>query len=129
MTETSRPKYPTGLAAAGKRLWRNIVGDLAEGLELDARELALLEAACRQADAVAVLEQAVVRAGPMALGAAGQPRLHPAVAEIRQGRLALARLLGELDLAGEAAPAAASSQRARKAANTRWAAHAARKAS
>jgi len=127
MTDT-RPKPPTGLQGAGRRLWRAIVGDLAPGLELDARELALLDAACRQADAVGVLERAVKRDGTMVRGASGQRRLNGAVPEIRQGRIALARLLGEVDLAGEQAPGTAASRRGRRAADVRWAEHTARKA-
>jgi phage terminase small subunit len=121
-------KAPEGLAAAGRRLWRAIVGDLAEGMELDARELALLEAAARQADAVSVLERAVKRDGTMVKGASGQRRLNGAVSEVRQGRIALARLLGDLDLPADQAPRTASSRRAQKAAQVRWAEHTARKA-
>ena len=128
MSDHARPKPPTGLTSAGKALWRAIVGDLAEGMELDARELAVLEAACRQADVVAALEQVVKRDGVTVLGASGQRRLNGAVSEARQGRVALARLLGELDLAGEQAPQTAGTRRARKAAETRWAAHHARRA-
>lgn len=124
----ARPAPPPGLASAGKRLWRAIVGDLAAGLELDERELAILAAAGRQADAVAALERSIARDGHMLRGAAGQRRLNAAVTEARQGRVALARLLGELDLADAAqAPQTASSQRARKAANVRWASHNARR--
>ena len=122
-------KAPEGLAAAGRRLWRAITGDLADGLELDARELAVLDAACRQADVVASLERAVKRDGLMIRGASKQRRLNAAVAEIRQGRLAVGRLLGQLDLAGESVPSTAASERARRAANTRWAAHHARRES
>ena len=124
----TRPTLPTGLSAAGRALWRSIVGDLADGMELDARELALLEAACRQADSVAALERAVKRDGAVIRGASGQRRLNGAVTEARQGRVALARLLGELDLAGEQVPQTASSQRARRAADSRWAQHHARRA-
>jgi len=128
MSDRTPPKPPGGLSRPGKALWRAIEGDLAEGMELDARELAVLDAACRQADAVGVLERAVKRDGTMVRGASGQRRLNGAVSEARQGRVALARLLGELDLAGESVPQTAGTRRARKAAETRWAAHHARRA-
>ena len=128
MTDHARPTPPTGLTSAGKALWRAIVGDLAEGMELDARELAILGAAARQADSVSALERVLKRDGLTVRGASGQRRLNAVVPEIRQGRIAVARLLGELDLAGESAPQTAASQRARKAANTRWAEHHARRA-
>ena len=124
-----RPKPPSGLASAGRSLWARIVGDLPEGFEFDARELALLAAACRQADAIAALEQSIKRDGHVVRGAAGQRRLNGAVTEARQGRIALARLLGELDLPAEDAKTqTASSQRARRAADVRWAEHRARRA-
>lgn len=124
----ARPTPPAGLAASGKRLWRSIVGDLADGMELDERELAILAAAGRQADTIAALERSIKRDGHMLRGAAGQRRLNGAVTEARQGRVALARLLGELDLPGEQPGSqTASSQRARKAANVRWASHHARR--
>lgn len=124
-----RPKAPSGLASAGRSLWSRIVGDLPDGFEFDQRELALLAAACRQADAIAGLEQTIKRDGTVVRGAAGQRRLNGAVTEARQGRIALARLLGELDIpAEEERSQTAASQRARRAADVRWAEHRARRA-
>lgn len=75
------------------------------------------------------LERAVAADGVMIDGAAGQRRLNAAVTELRQGRIALARLLGELDVpSDEGKPVSAASQRASRAAAARWAEHAARKA-
>lgn len=120
---------PSGLQATGRRLWSRVVGDLPDGFEFDARELATLELACRQADDVAALERAVKRSGRVVVGSKGQPRLAQAVAELRQGRLAVARLLGEVELPAEDGKAlTASAQRARKAAHVRWAEHHARRA-
>lgn len=125
----SRPKPPSGLASPGRSLWIRMVGDLPEGFEFDARELAILAAASRQADAIAALEQSIRRDGHIVRGAAGQPRLNGAVTEARQARIALARLLGDLDIPAEAEKSqTASSQRARRAADVRWAEHRARKA-
>jgi len=124
-----RPKPPSDLGNAGRRLWSSIIADLAEGMEFDARELAILAAAGRQADSIASLERAIRRDGTMVRGAAGQRRLNAAVTEVRQARVALARLLGELDLSDAASGSqTAASRRARKAADTRWAEHAARRA-
>jgi len=128
MSDRTPPKTPEGLSAAGRRLWAAILADLPSELELEARELVVLEAAARQADVIASLERAVRRDGLMIRGASKQRRLNAAVAEIRQGRIAVARLLGELDLAGESVPQTAASQRARRAANVRWAEHARRAA-
>jgi hypothetical protein len=86
-------------------------------VELDGREEALLAAAAEQADALAALEKDIKTRGYMVNGAKGATVLNPSVAEARQGRLALGRLLGGLDL-----PSSESftSLRASKAANTRW---------
>jgi hypothetical protein len=110
-------------------LWRAVTSDVPADWELDARDLAVLEAACRQADDVALLEEAVARDGVTVEGAAGQSRLNAAVTELRQARLALARLLGQVDLPDEERrPVTDASRRAQRAANTRWAAQAARRA-
>jgi phage terminase small subunit len=123
------PKPPSGLGESGRVLWRSVIADVPADWELDARDLAVLEAACRQADDVAALEAAVARDGVVGVGAAGQPRLNAAVAETRQARLALARLVGQIDLPDERGqPQTAASIRARRAANTRWAEQAARRA-
>ena len=129
MTADLRPSPPSGLNAAGRRLWDAILNDLAEGLELDARELVILAAACRQADTNSALERSIRRHGVTVGGSKGQQRLNAAVTELRQGRLALARLLGDVDLA-ESSPAVQSpgSRRAQKASHVRWAEHRARRA-
>jgi hypothetical protein len=102
---------------AGAALVRAIREGLPPGVELDEREEALLAAAAEQADALAALEKDIKTRGYMVNGAKGATVLNPSVAEARQGRLALGRLLGGLDL-----PSSESftSLRASKAANTRW---------
>jgi phage terminase small subunit len=115
------PKPPSGLAATGRALWLAVCEDAPAELEFDSRELAILEAACRQADAVAALERAIKRDGAMITGAAGQRRLNGAVTEARQGRIALTRLLGELRVPDEAEePRTAASKRGAHAAKVRW---------
>src|SRR4051794_27718660 len=126
--ENPSVKPPRGLGASGRALWRTVIADVPGDWQLDARDLAVLEAACRQADDVAELEAAVSRDGVMLEGAAGQRRLNGAVTELRQGRLALGRLLGQVDLPDEERrPVTEASRRAQRAANTRWAARAARR--
>lgn len=120
MTDQRYPA-PTELANAGRRLWIAIVADVPEDVEFDARELAILHTACRQADMVAQLETALKKDGVVVAGASGQRRLNGTVTELRQSRLALARLLGELGLPDEIAqPETAATRRARRAAESRW---------
>ncbi|MEJ7894371.1 MAG: P27 family phage terminase small subunit [Solirubrobacteraceae bacterium] len=122
------PKPPKGLCVAGTALWRAIHGGLPATMELDERETAVLGLACRQADDVAALEAVLARDGVVVEGSSGQPRLSGVVSELRQARLATAKLLGELQLPDAAEqPASASSKRAQKAAHARWAEHNARK--
>jgi len=126
--KASNPRLPAGLGAAGKRLWTSLTADL----EFEPREVAILEAACRQADDIARLEAQVKADGTSVRGSKGQSRLHPAVPELRQGRLVLARLLAALDIppeVSESQPAgprlrstpSTRSKRAQAAANARWA--------
>jgi P27 family predicted phage terminase small subunit len=115
-------RQPTGLGTAGKALWRKMCEALPPGWQYDEREQALLGAACKQADDLAMLQRAIKRDGAMAVGSKGQPTVHPAIPEARQARVVLSRLLGELSLPVESAerPQTAASRRAQKAANTRW---------
>jgi hypothetical protein len=116
---TGKHPAPTGLGPAGSRLWRR----LATVYEFAPGELLTLELAARQADSVAALEAILARDGMTTTGSAGQPRLNPAVAEVRQGRLALERLLGALALPIDADDAGLTlrQKQARKAAQSRWA--------
>lgn len=128
MARATRPKPPSTLKAPGKALWRSIHAGLADGFEFDERELAVLGLACRQVDDVAALEAEVKRAGVIVPGSKGQPRLSAIVTELRQARLAVARLLGELEMpAADDQPKSARSKRAQRAAEVRWAQVAARR--
>jgi phage terminase small subunit len=118
-----RPKPPAGLGDAGRALWRRIHGDLAEGWELDERETYLLEQACLIADQVAALDAAVAREGVTVAGSMGQSRVHPAVQESRQLRLAQSRLLKSIELVDPVEVKkrmSPTSRRASEAANVRW---------
>jgi hypothetical protein len=97
-----------------------IVKALPAGMELDERESALLDLAARQADDLARLEAEIER-GTTVPGSRGQPVLNPALAEARQGRLALGKLLAGLELANAAGkPRSEASVRTQRAAKARW---------
>ena len=70
-----------------------ITGSLGPDLEWDERERGLLELAARQADDLDRLEADIAERGITVDG-----RLNQAVAEARQARVALARILGQVDL-------------------------------
>lgn len=113
---------PRGLKPRGRALYRSVERGLPAGWELDEREREILVLAARQADDLAALEAALKRDGMVVRGSARQPRLNPAVSELRQGRLALGRLLGQLDLPdADEQPQNEASRRARHAATSRWA--------
>lgn len=111
-------------------MWRAVHADLPAGWAFDGRDLAALEQACRQADVVAELEKQIETRGLFVRGSQMQSRLNPAVAEVRQGRLAVGQLLGRINMpdVDEAKPESAATVRAKKAARARWAERTARKA-
>ncbi len=115
-----KPTAPAGLGVAGAALWRRITA----AYELDPGERALLEAACRQADDIRRLEKLIERDGLTITGSRGQPRLNAAVTEVRQGRIALQKLLAALALPSSSddvvSLATARSNQARRAAVARW---------
>jgi hypothetical protein len=82
------PRAPEGAGAAGKRLWRAVLGEF----ELAEHEMVLLRQAVRVADLCDQLQAVVEAEGPM-LRVDGNPRTHPAVVELRQQRIVLARLV------------------------------------
>lgn len=128
MTSNARPTAPRGLDTAGKRLWKSIVDDLPDHLELTARELVILTTAARQADTNAALERAITTDGVIVAGSKDQKRLNACVTELRQGRIAVSHLLGQIDLSDSSSERTAASRRAKNAADIRWAQHAGRRA-
>lgn len=90
---------------------------LPPGVELDEREEAILDLAARQATDVAAAEADMRDRGYLVEGSRGQKILNPSLAESRQGRLALGKLLGQLDLPDSTKDAVRS---ARHAAERRW---------
>ena len=94
--------------------------------EMTDSERELLIEVCRLMDECEALRQAVTDEGTTVPGSNGQPRVHPAIGELRQHRLALGRLLSQLALPDEddhALPTPLQA-RGRAAAAKRWARHA-----
>lgn len=91
----SQPAVPTpwGLNAAGRKLWDSGTADF----DWAGHELAILEEACRTRDRIVQMDSAVASDGVMISSSQGD-RVHPAIAEARQQRLALARLLATLGI-------------------------------
>ena len=116
------PAPPRDLGRAGRDLWRRVFA----AFELDPVERVGLLLACRQLDDVARLEASLDRDGLIVAGSSGQPRLSAVVSELRQSRLAAARLLDALGLpveGEEPSTATPAARRARRAAQARWAGH------
>src|SRR3954469_2088706 len=94
-----------GLGPEGLKLWNRFAGPFT----LDARESEVLRLAAACADDAADLEALVAKGAPVSVGA-----------ELRQLRVARARLLGQLRLPVEGKPLSNAGKSAQDAANTRW---------
>ena len=119
------PAPPEHLGEAGARLWERIIAALPAEAEFDARELEAIDQACATRDLIEELQTGLREDGLYITGANRQKKQHPFLAEIRQQRLALVRMLGTLGLPGEDELAeggnwSGKSERARKAARARW---------
>ena len=84
--------------------------------EWDERESALLDLASRQAADIDQLEADVEQRGVRVPGRGGEV-LNQSFSEVRQGRVALARILGQVDVPESTSP---RSLHGRKAAEARW---------
>jgi hypothetical protein len=84
---------PVGLGWSGRKLWEATVVDF----ELSVHETGLLLQACRTLDSLDVLQARLDSDGTMVESPQGL-RAHPALPELRQQRIALARLLAALGL-------------------------------
>jgi len=91
---TEIPAAPTGTGPAGRRLWSTIMA----AYTLSEVEDVLLRQAVRTADHVNDLDAILTAQGLLVDGRAGEPKAHPLLAEVRQQRLVLARLLSALRL-------------------------------
>jgi hypothetical protein len=85
-------KYPRGLQARGKRLWKSVLN----GWDLDPHEQLLLEEAARIADRAQELWEIVSRDGIEQRDHLGNSRVHPLHIEWRQTEIALLRALASL---------------------------------
>ncbi|MDJ0325523.1 P27 family phage terminase small subunit [Cryobacterium sp. PH31-AA6] len=86
-------RVPRGLARAGRKLWDAGTDDY----DWASHELAMLEEACRTRDRIVQLDKIVEHEGLMLTSSQGS-RVHPAIAEARQQRLVMARLLATLGI-------------------------------
>lgn len=120
----AKPPTPTLLGKHGRKLWRS----LTDKYDFDPWEVPIVEAACRQRDDIALLEDHLREHGILTRGSTGQVRLDQAVTEVRLARRALAGLLAALKIPAEEAepgtpagkPLDWKGRRAQGAANTRW---------
>ncbi len=91
------PKPPAELRISGSALWRAVVTDW----DLEEHETTLLREACRTVDLLDDLQAQLDRDGIMSSSSQGT-RVHPAAVELRQQRIAFARLMTALRIpAGE----------------------------
>jgi hypothetical protein len=81
------PSAPKGTGPGGRKLWNDLVGKY----EFETHEMVLLQGAARTKDDLDALD-AVVKKEGVTVGA----RVHPALVEARQLRIALARLVAAL---------------------------------
>ncbi len=121
MSDRQIPRAPAHLRTRGRRLWRSIV----EGFDLTQAEQDLLLEACRTLDIVESLEVALRDQPALVTGSRGQPVAHPLGSELRSERQLLAKLIAQLglpdaDAEGGEWDGLSASQRARKAAFSRW---------
>lgn len=97
---TTAPNPPTDLKRSGRALWRAVVADF----DLDEHEQQLLHETCRTRDLCDRLQTVLDSDGVMSTSSQGI-RVHPAAVELRQQRIALARLLAALNVpSGEETP-------------------------
>jgi hypothetical protein len=90
---TSIPRAPSGLGRSGRALWRALLEDF----ELTEHETVVLREACRTVDALDALQNLVNQEGHLSNSSQGV-RVHPALVELRQQRIALARLFAALHI-------------------------------
>jgi hypothetical protein len=108
------PRQP---ASAGQKLVRAIERDLADGLELDNRDRAVLDLIRATRDDIDRLETAC--ADVLIEDVAGTRKLNAAFTEVRLARAQLHRLISSLQLTNDELPAV-KSDRHQAAANARW---------
>lgn len=88
-------RMPSGLAAAGKRLWRSITEEF--DLENEPHKVQILREAARVADLIAELDDAAAEAPLTVKGSMGQPVISPFISEARVQRGLLAQLIARMN--------------------------------
>ena len=115
----SKPKKPANLAASGGKMWDLVTGSY----DLRPDEARVLEDACREADLIDQLAEALAEGSLMITGSQGQKVINPLVSELRQHRSTLKSLMQALKLPEDGdveRDAGERSTKARAAANARW---------
>ena len=112
------PKKSQPPPTPGEQLVASIVAEmLEEGIEPDAKETALLEAARQLVDRLDVLERLIAEDGVRLVSKTGVVRMHPAVSEHRQQAVALSKVLAAIVVGDSTAGKNPVKQRAARA---RW---------
>lgn len=97
MTDSNLPKPPDHLSPEAAQWWRDTLTEYA----LEPHHLRLLQGACEAWDRMQQARKAIADHGGLTFtDERGTIRAHPAVAMERDARVALARLIRELDLDG-----------------------------
>jgi phage terminase small subunit len=99
MDNRSMNAPPRGLRKPGLQLWRDTHESVAEGWQLDAKDLALLEEACRLRDTAARLARRVDREGSTLTGPDGKVGVHPLLRELRMTRQLIAQTMHKVQIA------------------------------
>lgn len=89
------------------------------GVQPDAKESALLSAACSIVDRLAALESLIARDGELLTSENGTVRIHPAVSEYRQYCATLPKVLAGIVI-GDSASGTQKNPVKQRAANARW---------
>lgn len=113
------PRAPSGLGTAGKALWH----DVTRAYALDPHERHVLREACRTADEIRRVEQALdAEPSLSAKGSQGQLVEHPWLGSLRNHRQTMDRLIARLNLPDAQGNVLTEGQRRSATANgARWA--------
>lgn len=118
------PRAPKGLKAAGRRLWKDTLGERPDGTAIELRpdEVPLLVEACRLTDDVERLRDELADAPLTIAGSRGQMVAHPLRAELHRTTTRLESLVKTLALPDDpdAATGADPSWAGRNLARARW---------
>jgi hypothetical protein len=96
VSKENAPQPPRELRNAGKKLWVELHEMYAD---FSPHETALLVEACKISDRLAALNAVVDREGPLIESVtSGESRAHPALVELRQQQITLARIFAAMRL-------------------------------